>query len=130
MSCKIRFDALNNVFLESLDRQEEYAQSSIDYNSFLNKNVIPQTNPSFNLVEQFEPMWLNAKNNHEDIPTWHKATTGPHRDGFWKAMKTELETLERIKAWSVVERAKNMNILDSIWAFKTKRYPDGNLRTL
>ena len=60
-SSKVCFGALNNAFLNSLDWQEEHAQSSIEYNFFLNKNVIPQTNPSFNLVEHFDPMRLNTK---------------------------------------------------------------------
>ena len=45
-------------------------------------------------------------------------------------MEAELETLERIKAWSVIERTKEMNVLDSVWAFKIKCYPDKNLRKL
>ena len=42
-------------------------------------------------------------------------------------METELETLGRIEAWSIVDRTKEMNVLDSVWAFKIKRYPDGIL---
>ena len=38
------------------------------------------------------------------------------------------ETLERIKAWTVVEREDGMNILPGTWAFKLKRYPDGKVK--
>ena len=104
--------------MNSLDWKEEYAQSSVRYNAFINKNVIPQVKPLFNLVEHFNPMWLNTKSNQKDTPLWHEATTGPHNDGFWKAMESELETIERIEAWSIVEQTKDMNALDSVWAFK------------
>ena len=66
-------------------------------------------------------MWLGAKANNDDTPTWHEATNGPHSEGFWKAMNTELETLERIDAWLVVERKPEMNVLDSVWVYKIKK---------
>ena len=84
--------------MNSLDWREEYTSSSVDYDAFVNKNVIPQVNPLFNKVENFGPMWLNMKANQEDTPPWHEATTGPYNDGLWKAMEAELETLERIEA--------------------------------
>ena len=60
-------------------------------------------------------MWLGAKANNED----HEATNGPHSEGFWKAMDSELETLERIKSWSIVDRKPDVNVLDSVWAYKS-----------
>ena len=129
-SRKLRYGELNNAFLNSLDWTEEFASSSIDYNSYINKVILPQLNPSYNTIEYFDPMWLNMKANQEDVPSWHEATMGPYKDGFWEAMETELNTLERIEAWSVVDRTKEMNVLDSVWAFKIKRYPDGSLRKL
>ena len=45
-------------------------------------------------------------------------------------MDSELETLERIKAWSIVVRTLDMNVLDSVWAYKIKRFPDGSLQKL
>ena len=42
-------------------------------------------------------MWLGAKANNKDTPSRHEATNRPYSDGFWKAMNSELETLERLK---------------------------------
>ena len=42
-------------------------------------------------------MWLGAKANSKDTPSWHEATNGPYSNGFWKAMDSELETLEKLK---------------------------------
>ena len=54
--------------------------------------------------------------------------SGPFKEEFWKAAVKELETLEEMVAWEVVDRADGMNVIDSIWAFKIKRYPDGTAK--
>jgi len=43
-------------------------------------------------------------------------------------MEVEIFTLESIDAWDVVEREDHMNIINSTWAFKCKRYPDGLIK--
>ena len=55
---------------------------------------------------------------------------GPLADHFYEAMEAEMETLAKIDPWEVVprEEAGDSNILDSTWAFKTKRFPDGSVR--
>ena len=51
------------------------------------------------------------------------------RQRKWKAAKIEIETLERIQAWTVVSCTNNItNILPSTWAFKVKCYPDGSVK--
>ena len=76
------------------------------------------------------PMILAAKANSEDNPTWDQAMSGPLADGYWKAAQTEIETLERKHAWDVVDRTPDMNVLPSTWAFKCKRFPNGDVRKL
>lgn len=55
---------------------------------------------------------------------------GPFADAYWGAACAEVETLEKINAWEVVEREINMNILSSTWVFKCKRYPDGFIKKI
>ena len=86
--------------------------------------------PKYNIVEHVDPMRLGTKVNNEDTPTWHEATNGPHSKGFWKAMDTELTTLERMDAWEIVDRKPDMNVLDSVWAYKIKHFPGGSLQKL
>ena len=48
-----------------------------------------------------------------------------------KSMETEMEMLESsMDPWEVVprEQAGDSNVLDTTWAFKAKRYPDGRIR--
>ena len=33
-----------------------------------------------------------------------------------------------MEAWEVVDRGSDMNVIDSIWAFKLKRFPDGMIK--
>jgi hypothetical protein len=47
---------------------------------------------------------------------------------YWEAACIEIETLENIDAWSVVDRTDDMNMLPSTWAFKCKCFPDGLIK--
>ena len=53
---------------------------------------------------------------------------GPFADEYWKAAATEIETLEAIKAWDIVECTKDMNVLQLTWPFKLKSFPDGIIK--
>ena len=77
------------------------------------------------------PLFLKARAeaSKEDNPSWGKAMKGEFREEFWQAAEKEIETLEKeMGAWEVVDRPKNANVLDSTWAFKIKRYPDGLIK--
>ena len=41
---------------------------------------------------------------------------------------SEIEALESMKAWEVVDQEDDMNVIRSTWAFKLKRYPDGLIK--
>ena len=53
---------------------------------------------------------------------------GQFADEYWEAAVTEIETLEFMKAWEVVEQQDDMNVFRSTWVFKLKRYPDGLIK--
>ena len=76
------------------------------------------------------PLFLKAKSaaSREDNPTWKEAMTGQFADEYWEACKVEIATLEGTDAWEVVERTADMNVLQSTWAFRLKRYPDGLIK--
>jgi hypothetical protein len=76
------------------------------------------------------PLFLKARSeaSREDNPNWREAMNGPFSDSFWDACYTELETLEAMEAWDVVDRPEDANVIASIWAFKIKRFPDGLIK--
>lgn len=53
---------------------------------------------------------------------------GQFTDEFWKAAINEFKTLESMDAWETVDRPFGTKILDIIWAFKIKRFPDGRIK--
>ncbi len=54
---------------------------------------------------------------------------GPFANEFWKAAVKEYTTLKEMEAWEVVDRPAIMaKVLDIIWAFKIKRFPDGLIK--
>ena len=66
-----------------------------------------------------------------DTPNFYQAMNGPESEQFYKSMEQEMEMLESLMdPWEVVPRSKaeGSNVLDTTWAFQTKRYPDGKIR--
>ena len=53
---------------------------------------------------------------------------GPFKEEYWKAACKEIETLVEMEAWEVINRKEGMNVIDSIWAFKLKQFPDGLIK--
>lgn len=125
---RARHTDLNNQALASLDW------------SFLKKTCLNGTygallsemsrNTQDGYIEEWNPSLLATKANAEDTPTFDQAMSGPLRNGFIEACKTELDTLTRKGAWEVVDRPKNKHVVSSTWAFKIKRIPDGCIRKL
>ena len=76
------------------------------------------------------PLFLKAKAaaSKEDNPNYWEAMNGPFADEYWKAAVKEIETLEGMDAWDVVDKTPDMNVIDSTWAFKLKRFPDGMIK--
>ena len=60
----------------------------------------------------------------KDNPNWCEATTRPSARKYWKAIKTDIETLESMSAWRIIDRDDNMNAIQLTRDFEFKRYPD------
>jgi hypothetical protein len=82
------------------------------------------------IVQYVHPLFLRAHSaaSKEDNPGWCEATRGKFANDYWKAVEVEIFTLESIDAWDGVKRENHMNIVNSTWAFKCKRYPDGLIK--
>ena len=57
------------------------------------------------MVNWIHPLFLQAKTaaSKEDNPNWNQAMNGPFADEYWKAACQEVETLEGMDAWEVVD---------------------------
>jgi hypothetical protein len=67
-------------------------------------------------LEDMYPGIHSAKENDEDTPRWHHAINGPQKEGYWKAMKTEIRILTKnMHAWEIVDRESWMNVLPSTY---------------
>ena len=64
---------------------------------------------------------------NKDNPSFETATRGPFQEEFWQAMQVELYMLvKEFDYWDYVPNPGE-NVLPSTWAFKIKRYPDGQV---
>ena len=85
------------------------------------------------LLTTLHPLAFAAKANNEDTPNFHQAMNGPDAEGYYEAMEKEMEQLEEKNPWDEIPIEtvpEGANILDSTWAFKRKRFPDGRVRKL
>ena len=65
----------------------------------------------------------------EDEPrTYEEAMSRSDVDLWYKAMKNELDTFEKIGLYEEVERPRDRKVIDSKWVFKVKRGPDGEIQ--
>jgi hypothetical protein len=82
------------------------------------------------LVKLVHPLFMKAKAeaSKADNPNWKQAMNGSFADAFWKAAVKEYHTLEGMDAWEIVDQLPRAKILDIIWAFKIKPFPDGLIK--
>jgi hypothetical protein len=65
---------------------------------------------------------------NKDNPSFETATRGPFQEEFRQAMQVELYMLvKEFDYWDYVPNP-GKNVLPSTWAFKIKRYPDGQVK--
>ena len=86
-----------------------------------------QTDPITNTCEIMDPRVYAAKQNkgiNPDMPTLHQIEHRNDKDDWIRAMKLEIEQLVALRAWEVVPRPSNQNVIKGTWAFKLKRLPD------
>ena len=82
------------------------------------------------LVEYLNPAAFITIANKDDNPTFKEALAGLDRAGFICAMEIEVETLQQLYVYDLVQRPKQHKIISGVWAFKRKRYPNGSIRKL
>jgi len=92
-------------------------------------NLLDSTQPGGE-VEDLNPLVLSEKANSEDNPRYHEAMNGPDAEDFQEAMHIAYDQLQKKKAWIIVEKKKEYNVLGSTWVYKVERYPDGRVKKL
>jgi hypothetical protein len=112
---------------DSLPSISDLINSPLSKYITLAENDCRYDGPAEELIVQYvHPLFLRSHSaaSKEDNPGWREATGRKFADDYWKAMEVKIFTLESIDAWEVVDRKDDMNVINSTWAFKCKRYPD------
>ena len=124
--------ALNKMSLEhKIPTVASLMKSPLDKYITLAKNdcVYEGTKNAF-IVNWVHPLFLKAHSeaSKDDKPNWNQAMNGPFAYEYWQAACNELENLEGMRDWDVVDREDDMNVIRLTWVFKLKRYPDGLIK--
>jgi len=95
-------------------------------------------NPKTGLFENIDmnkigtgDMFKASKKSDPDTPTIKEVLCGLFKEEFIEAMVKEIQELEEHGTWIVMLRSKipeGANIIPSMWAFKIKRSPDGEIK--
>ena len=82
------------------------------------------------MVNWFHPFLLKYKVSaiKADNPIWLQANIGTFTNEYWKASYKDIKTLKVTEDWKVVDRTEGINIINSIWDFKLKWFPDGSVK--
>jgi hypothetical protein len=67
------------------------------------------------------------KSHDPDTPMLHEAMHGPHDDEYKQAMKIRIAGLIKQRTSKTIDRSPSQNVINSTWAFKCKRLPDGTV---
>ena len=127
---KYRAGDLNSSYLQGLN----WTTVLSDLKSPDSKRVMLEMLHSYDAehgtLEQWHPMALAARANDADTPNWNEAMNGPNAEGFWEAIRKEIETLIRMGVWEVVKREDWMKVIPTTFTLKIKRFPSGLIRKL
>ena len=127
---------MQNHFAQNLnwsDSVAALASESKDTNGDASRffaNMDTYQNPEDLTMDDFPELAFATKSSQNDNPRFDEAMNGPNSEGFWEAAAKETATLQNIGTWEQVERTPDMNVIQSTWAFKIKRFPDGLVRKL
>ena len=97
-------------------------------------DILKQDDIDPELLDGIHPFAFAARANAEDTPYFHEAMNGPKTTGLKETMNSEIDDLQAYNAFEVVPREKAIRegkkVIDSVWSFKHKRYPDGRVKKL
>ena len=125
---KIHAALLESAFVHGLDWNRPLREFRSMDSRRLMAHLESLVDPVFGTLEDTHPLMLKARANGDDSPTFEEATNGPEREQFWAAMRLELQTLESMNVWDEVDRQPWMHVLPSVWAFRRKRLPTGEVK--
>ena len=119
----------DDLFMNGFDKNKVESMSFIEKQfAMLNRLCTDDDG----MLHYLHPLAFATKALAADTPTYAEAMSGPDAEGYMEAMDVEIEALEKLGSWDAVDiiEAHGHNIIDSTWAFKKKRYPDGSMKKL
>ena len=78
------------------------------------------------IVNRVHPLFLKAKAEASKAyhPNWWEPMKSLFANEYWKATVKEIETLEKMGCWDVVDCPAGAHVIHSTWAFMIKQYSD------
>ena len=80
-----------------------------------------------NETEWFRQQMIAAVANSEDEPTLKEALGGGERKEWIEAIEAELNQIEKLHTWDLIDAPHGTNVIPSRYVFRRKRDADGNI---
>ena len=129
-SRKIRAGSLEMAYIQGLKWTNNVQDARSNAAQRVLVSMQQSQDPITRLQEDWHPLALAVKANDPDTPTWHEAMNGPFKEGFIEAIHAEINTLEDMNVWEVVDREPWMSVIPTTFAFRIKRLPSGTVKKL
>ena len=118
-------------FIQCSDLQQGHSAMTQQYDML---SLLEQDDYDEELVYSIHPLAFAARANAEDTPRYDEAMHSPDAEGFRAAINLEMDQLQEKDVWTLVPREKAISegakIIDTVWALRRKRYPDGRVKKL
>jgi hypothetical protein len=60
-----------------------------------------ETDQDLNTVEEYNPALLLSKASEDENSTYEQVMSGPNKEGYWQAVKKEVDTSVKRGSWEV-----------------------------
>ena len=118
----------DSAFLATMDDEQSKFSFSSAYSYLASTSFLSEEDT----IEEIHPCAFISKvqTHQQDNPTYKDILRGTEQEKqLWDdAMVQELKSLAGLGSFEMVSRPRGANVLQSTWAFKRKRYPDGLLK--
>ena len=118
-------------FIQCSDLQQGHSAMTQQFDML---SLLEQDDFDEELIYSIHPLAFAARANAEDTPRYDEAMHSPDAEGFKAAINLEMDQLQEKDVWTLVPREKAISegakIIDTVWALRRKRYPDGRVKKL
>lgn len=114
---------------ESSDDVSDESADQLEEGKSLRSSARPKKLPKRFEEYEMAHLALSAESFVDSVPeSLETAKERPDYENWKEAVDNEIKALEKNNTWTLIEKPKNVKLIDSRWVFRLKRHPDGQIK--